>query len=435
MTIAVWVIASLLAIVLALALVYQFVFNPYRGTSKDRMESMPLDESISLREAVQDLDYVMEMFRTRHPAWLEEDNGRVRDVESQYLTELQYLDSLGRDEITVLEEWQMISRVMQRLHDGHSQIYVTYDGERYIDDFSQVRQYGPPVLIDEEPYEAVFERFLAIFPYETESYAKALFDETILFNESYLRWIGVDTSDGADYTFDTGEGLGQETVHYDFVTIEWVKGYKRQAPENPKPWVYFEIDKENGIGIFTLTECNYNEEYKNTVRDFFGAVREAGIGHIIVDLRYNGGGNSMVGDEFLRYLDIDGYYGWPCDVRYGPILYRNAKPYNKNRRLEPQYTGDIYVLTNQRTFSAAMDFTMYIMDNDLGVVVGEESGNLPDSYGDLLGFHTPNTRLQFSISYKRWYRIDETKAGQPLIPDYPCDAAEAMEEAYRLILE
>ena len=82
-----------------------------------------------------------------------------------------------------------------------------------------------------------------------------------------------------------------------------------------------------------------------------------------------------------------------------------------------------------------MDFTMLIMDNGLGTVVGEESGNLPDSYGDILLFNTPCSQLRFSVSYKRWFRLDETKSGQPLIPDYPCDSAEAMDKAYELILE
>ena len=109
--------------------------------------------------------------------------------------------------------------------------------------------------------------------------------------------------------------------------------------------------------------------------------------------------------------------------------------YHPEVDLESVYSGDIYVLTNTRSFSAAMDFTMDIMDNDLGTVVGEACGNLPDSYGDVLSFQTPNSGLRFSISYKRWFRTDESKTGQPLEPDYPCPSNEAMDKAYELILE
>ena len=104
----------------------------------------------------------------------------------------------------------------------------------------------------------------------------------------------------------------------------------------------------------------------------------------------------------------------------------------KNHRKKPSFEGNVYVLTNVGTFSAAKDFTMMISDNDLGKVIGEASGNLPDTYGDCLVFVTPNTKLSFNISYKRWYRIDRTKAGQRIMPDYPCDPADALDKLFEL---
>ena len=48
--------------------------------------------------------------------------------------------------------------------------------------------------------------------------------------------------------------------HYDFVPIEEVKGY--EYSEEEEPWVSYEVDKENSIGVFTLTTCVNNEEYR-----------------------------------------------------------------------------------------------------------------------------------------------------------------------------
>jgi len=412
--------------------VYKLAFDPYRGSVKSSGESLPLDERLTVDRAIEDIDYVMKIYRQRHPAWLEDSNARVDDVEKQYVTEVDDLRSSGVTEISVLEEWKIISRIMHCLYDGHSTVFHTDYNTHYLSDFTQINKYGLPVMIGNEPYEDVLNRFMAVYQYETESYAKAIFDSKVIVNENYLRWCGIDTTGGIDYTFETDDG-NTESFHYDFVPLDQVAGREEIETED-RGWVYYEIDKENSIGIFTLTSCEYNDEYRKTVKSFFEAVKEAGTEHIIIDLRGNGGGSSLVGDEFLKYCNIDGYYGWPSHVRFGPLLIKNKKYYIKNKKQEPLYNGDLYVLTNRRTFSAAMDFTMYVMDNDLGIVVGEESGNLPDSYGDTISFQTPNARLNITMSYKRWFRIDETKSGQPLVPDYPCPSSEAMDKAYEIIL-
>ena len=423
------VIAMLAAVA---AGVWFLALNPYRGTVKNPKDTLALDTVLTREQAREDIDYVMDMLRGRHPAWLEYGNERVEAVEAMYGLEIAALDQINEGDITVEYEWQVIGRILHELYDGHTVVYASYSDRRYIDDFTYFYEYGVPVKIGEFIYEEALNRFLAVFPYEVYNYAERLFQNNVLCNESYLQWIGCDTSNGIDMTFETEEG--EKVVHFDFVPINEVKSVETDSDEEDRGWVYYDIDAENSIGIFTLTDCNYNNEYKKTVKEFFTAVDEAGIDHIIVDLRYNGGGSSYVADEFLRYVDIDGFYTWPSHVRIGDFLIKNGKEYSRNRRLDPQFSGDLYVLTSLATFSAAMDFTMDVMDNDLGIVVGEASGNLPDSYGDILIFQLPNSRLEINVSYKRWFRTDETKTGQPLEPDYSCDPSDAMDVAYDLIL-
>jgi hypothetical protein len=369
--------------------------------------------------------------RGRHPAWLEDSNERVENVEAQYKKEMNVLETQYSSGITVLEEWRMLGRIMHELFDGHSTVYSMYADERYISDLTQIKEYGPPVKINGEPAEDVFKKFLEVYQYETEHYAETTFYANIVINEVYLKWIGVDTTDGVTMTFNTPEG--EKDYHYSFVPVEEIQG--RSTGSGDSKWVYYSIDKEKRIGIFTLEDCTCNDEYMQTVKDFFTEVRDNNVSDIIIDLRWNGGGNSRVGNEFIRYLDVKGYYSWAAHLRYGNLLLKYKREYVKNKKLAPVFYGNVYVLTNSRTFSSAMDFTMYIMDNGLGKVVGEASGNLPDSYGDLLHFDIPNSKLAFTVSFKRWFRIDESKAGQPLEPDYPCDPNEALEKAYEIILE
>lgn len=418
------VVCAMLLFIAGFFIVYKTVFDPYRGTNDVYTESLPLDTVLTKLQAEEDIEYVMKMMRSRHPAWLEEQNAKVEAVEAQYEIEIAGLS----DSPTVLDVWLSVSRILNRLYDGHTAVFCRYPEDKYIDDFTQLREIGVPKMINGEPTEMVFERFLEIYQYETEEFAYAIFTASVLCNKEYLEWVGIDTSEGVIFGYET-DGKTEE-YPYSFVPIDEVKGYTGSDDDE---WVFYEIDAPHDVGIFTLTTCVCDAQYKKTVKEFFEAVAQQNIDNIVIDLRWNGGGNSLVGDEFLRYIDVDGYDTWPSDVRFGNYLWKNPKSYQKNRRLNPQFGGNVYVLTNCRTYSAAMDFTMLVCDNQIGKVVGEASGNLPDSYGDCLYFVMPNSKLTFSVSYKRWYRVDEAKAGEPLMPDYPCDPEQALEKVYELL--
>ena len=63
--------------------------------------------------------------------------------------------------------------------------------------------------------------------------------------------------------------------------------------------------------------------------------------------------------------------------------------------------------------NVAVDLT----DNGIGKVVGEASGNMPNSYGQITRFVLPNSGLIMQVSTKDWHRIDETKEELPVLPD------------------
>ena len=421
---------KLIIVIVIIALVaylgYQLFVNPYRGTAKKYIASLPLESELTEKQVLKDIDYTIGKLRERHPAWLEDENKNAAVVEDAYKSERQQVIDDGVDAYTVLDEWRIIGRIMHQLYDGHSRISYMDDEAYYIDDFTQLNTLGLPTEINGLPMESLIDDYLEIYQYEREEYARACMDYFVE-KESYLKWVGVDTSDGVTFTYDTEDG--KKDYHYTFVPYEQVKG----AEEEDDEWVSYEIDENSGIAVFALEECNYNDYYESTLKGFFDQVNEKGINNIIVDLRGNGGGNSYVADAFLQYLDIDGYDSWSSDVRYGNFLIHN-EPYHVDiQKKDNAFSGNIYVLTDIFTYSAAMDFTMLISDNHLGTVIGEASGNLPDAYGDILRFSLPNSKLGLTISFKNWHRIDQNKKGGPVEPDYVCDPKEALSKAKQLI--
>ncbi|SEA87649.1 Peptidase family S41 [Pseudobutyrivibrio sp. ACV-2] len=423
------IIIFLIVVFLLRLLIGKFIFNvPYIGTAKEDFCSESLDTVLTKKQVKEDLQYVYNKLRKKHPAWLEDSNDKVVKLESKYQEELASLENNNSDTITVLDEWRIIGSILHELQDGHTRVTFSDEKPTYIDDFSQINQYGLPVKINGESTKNVYSRFSLLFQYETEGFLEYIFEDSFVKNKNYLAYMGVDTKSGVTFTFDTEDGTVD--YHYDFVPYEDIKGAEKDDWDN---WVYYEISADNKVGIFTLNSCDDNEEYLNTLQSFFDDVHKAGVENIIVDLRSNGGGNSYVANEFLRYIDVDGYNTWACDVRYGPYLKKYRDLYIKNERKEPLFSGNIYVLTSPITYSAAMDFAMLIGDNNIGKLVGEPSGNLPDCYGDCLDFCIPNSKLELFVSFKKWYRVDQNKSGGPLNPDYLCDENDAMDKAFEII--
>lgn len=419
------IIAVLLFSAAALYGYYKICMNPYRGTVKEMTPSLNLNETLNKEDALEDLAYLMKCLRERHPAWLD---GSGKDVlaEKQYEKELAAIGN----QISVLELWQSASRIAAALHDGHTFINWYGNEYRYIDDFTAIRTCGGPLTINGIPSEDVLAAYREVFSYETDYYAEASFWHNVIIGEETLQLCGIDTSDGVVMSFNV-DGTDSE-LHFDFVTLDKVKGW--QPSDMTGKWVTYQIDRENSLGIFTLTSCTCNDEYYNVLDDFFNEIFAEGIENIAVDLRGNGGGNSWVANEFIKYLDVTEFRGFDSAVRYGRHLVKNENVTYKNQKKKQVFSGNLYVLTDTWTYSSAMDFAMLIADNDLGIIIGQPSGNLPDGYGDCLSFQMPNSGLAIGVSYKKWYRVDQTRAGEPLMPDVETAPEEALEKVYELIL-
>lgn len=415
-------------VIISVYSIYQLLINPYRETTNEYVTTLPLETELTKKQILGDIDYVIGKLRERHPAWLEKENKRVDAVEAKYSDMRKMINDDEKNSYTVLEEWQILSRIMNQLYDGHSRVDFFSDSEKYIDDFSQINEYGNPITINGEPTEKILESFLNLFQYERVEFAQAVFGEYIK-QELYLNWLGVDTSDGVTFKYVTDSG--EKEYHYSFVPYENVANNDVEESE----WVNYEIEEKDNLAIFTLKECDYNDLYVNTVNEFFDKVDSADIENVIVDLRGNGGGNSYVANEFLSHLNIDGYMGLSGDVRYGNFLIHNEPYYYTVEKKENAYDGKVFILTDVFTFSSAMDFAMFFKDNNLGTVVGEASGNMPEAYGDMLRFTVPNSKLGFSVSYKKWFRIDRKKCDEPIMPDYECKSQDALSYAKQLIVE
>ena len=239
------------------------------------------------------------------------------------------------------------------------------------------------------------------------------------------------------YEWSDGENIIEETYTADdFVGWDEFLSLRNEyyVPSEPQNFVYYDIDEQKSLAVLTLSKCVYNKIYIDCVEDMFTEVKQKNIKNVAVDLRGNGGGNSLVGNEFVKYLPAESYFDGPFDWRWGFITFHGNGMEIKNERYKDlTFEGDVYILTDNESFSAAKDFAMLIQDNNLGKVVGEPPANSVNGYGDITNFYLSNTGLFVQISTKKWYRIDSSKTDDYVMPDYPCNSKECLDKLYEVL--
>lgn len=187
----------------------------------------------------------------------------------------------------------------------------------------------------------------------------------------------------------------------------------------------------------------------NFIRKSFRTLDKKKVENLIIDVRYNGGGNVGVSNLLTKYL-IDHPF------KIADSLYANSRSFNNARYIQNQfwywlsmhfiarkksdgkyhfgyferhffkpknrnhYNGNVYLLTGGNSFSATSLFAKFIKGQKNVTLVGEETGG--GAYGNtawLIPTATlPNTGVRFTVPRFRLV-IDKnaTKDGRGVMPD------------------
>ncbi|MBR1400194.1 MAG: hypothetical protein IJ562_01220 [Prevotella sp.] len=271
---------------------------------------------------------------------------------------------------------------------------------------------------------------------------------------------------------------------------------RREATETPRtntsdPFVA-SIDEDRSIAYLQLNTCfdpyttllilgmrgvPITEELTNSfkgkpnfhefLKDFFTDVADLEIKTLVVDLRDNSGGCSLISYELLSWLypirqlkcvseairysplyqqfyaaEADGdirrvkqvndgifssdlLYDADTDKAFSALMVvpegfsgveDNSELYNlSSRRI---FRGDVYFLQNEKTFSAAADIILMARDNGIGKVIGTKGSYRPSNYSSALSWQLPNTGIQGMVSHRACFRPDRSKLEEAeLMPD------------------
>ena len=223
-----------------------------------------------------------------------------------------------------------------------------------------------------------------------------------------------------------------------------------------RPDYSISFDDENHIAIIDFLRFRDEERMRAFLDSAFTLIHERGIDDLIIDIRQNGGGSSMVGDEFFQYISpvpfqqfggvivkvserMKNYFlehrnfNYPDSVGIRTSFVENLKELRENPL---RFDGNIVLLTSNFSFSSAAGFSWAFKHFEMGTVVGEETGGLAVCFGDVIPQLLPNSGIHIGVSHKKFYQFGATdKNVHGTIPDYEVPAKEAMDFAIDLILE
>lgn len=206
---------------------------------------------------------------------------------------------------------------------------------------------------------------------------------------------------------------------------------------------------DSGVGNSSATREEVQaklEDYAQFVKEAFARFKEAEVEAVVIDMRDNPGGNSLVGDTILQYL-TDKPYRMVASVNVKVSEQSKARELRLNNyRIEDpvgtilrfdgefkmpapsplNFNGDVYVLTSRCTASSAMRFASVIKDFEFGTVVGEETGGLPTNFGDFITFNLPETNLELRVSHKYFVRPGGFDDRRGVLPDVEVPASQAL---------
>lgn len=225
------------------------------------------------------------------------------------------------------------------------------------------------------------------------------------------------------------------------VVLEDGKSFEIRKIKNAKKgYEVSSIKEQEDVVIIDLNICEDDEIFKKICNQLKNDIKN-GYKKVIVDLRGNPGGNSIVANKILNILGME-VPEYTVYVRYSKKAKEqcgysrsNGKYFSKGSLSSAKANPEIQlvVLTDEDTFSSATMFAVFVRDGKLGKIVGMPSSNKPNSYGDIIYFSLNNSYISGTISHKKFIRPDDKKTENMLIPDIEIDGKYALDKALMIL--
>ena len=136
---------------------------------------------------------------------------------------------------------------------------------------------------------------------------------------------------------------------------------------------WFKYMEDKNIVYVKYNACSNIEGYSfsDFTKDVFEVVDQKNPDKLIIDLRDNGGGNSIIFNSFLKAI---------------------------KQREDLNVEGKVYVIIGRETFSSAILNAMDLRNETNAILVGEATGGQPNHFGEVKEIYLSNTDIHIYYS-------------------------------------
>ncbi|MEQ8926341.1 MAG: hypothetical protein RLO81_11040 [Fulvivirga sp.] len=233
-----------------------------------------------------------------------------------------------------------------------------------------------------------------IAPYlsaDNDNYLKYLYPFYVQ-NGLWLKGSGVLAENANEVSITTEK---EKTITVSFSDYSTYSQLKRELVGNTSDQNYWKsydaITKTLTVQFQAIIDNEKGDNFSKFIKGIAKDLDSKKVDKLIIDNRFGGGGN---GFKLKSFTDI---------VRDNESI---------NQR------GKLFVLTSRATRGTVMELTSILELNTKAVIIGEGTGEGPNSVGDIKVFELPNSKVKISLTHKFWpttWSTDNRKELSPVV--------------------
>ena len=248
--------------------------------------------------------------------------------------------------------------------------------------------------IDDIPIAEITSLLKTIIKQDNPSYSK-FFEAFYLNNTSILQGLGIIKnlqeakfrllSPQGDTVIATVSSIKKEVV----TNWKYAEPYKQLLAYSNYSNYWFQYNESNKILYFNYRSCaeSKTESFAAFNERLFEVINEKKPAKLILDLRFNGGGNSAVLNPFIKAI-------------------KKSDLNNKN---------SFFVLIGQKVMSSSLMNAIELKRTTNATFIGEPTGGNINHFGEIKSFELPKLNMRVTYSSKYWENWKNMEG--PLTPD------------------
>lgn len=408
-------------------------------------------------ELEEDIDFLAEKLTNIHPLL---QNSEEKNKWSKNFTSLK--KSL-KDSLTQNEFYITLASTLATLEDGHTGMIMPFNQRIK---YSKAGGTAFPFFVDIKDY-SIYNKFYCgndstlfkggeeilkingISSRDMVSNIQKIFggkslairQNQVAYNFRFYIWMFYGFEDDYEIEYKNSQNQTLTVIVPGISSKDFRKNLKRRPKADNKLY-NLQIDDNRKTATLKIKSFADLKGFCSFARNAFSKISPHKVENLIIDVRNNSGGRSIVVDSLMTYLTDKQYTQYKkIETRISKELKDRYKKRYPNRvdwinqysndelvtqeknivkpgKNNLRFKGKLYLLINQRSYSAAATFAGLYKELKMGSIIGEETGGTISYYGDFWMMQTPNTKIRFHISPKRFIQYGGNDLNRGVIPDY-----------------